>query len=71
MTSTIQHGFNIRKKHSLVLNSAVGDDGAMNTTAKTKKNHRVRAALRTMWQEQVAANRALLRINPSDERRTR
>jgi hypothetical protein len=61
----------MRKEPSLVLKSGVDDDGPMNTTVKTQKNHRVRAALRTMWQEQVAANRALLRINPSDERRTR
>jgi hypothetical protein len=41
----------------------------MTTTRKTQKQHRVRTALRNAWHDQVAANSALLRVNPSDERR--
>ena len=43
----------------------------MNTTAHTAKNRRFRTALRHVWQDQVAANTALLRINPADEKPAR
>jgi hypothetical protein len=66
--STLQHHYIIGKKPSLVLNGRDGHHGDMNTTVKTQKNHRIRTALRNAWRDQVAANRALLRINPSDER---
>jgi hypothetical protein len=61
----------IDKKHSLVLNIEARHHRGMNTTVKTQKNHRIRTALRNAWQDQVAAQRALLRINPSDERLAR
>lgn len=40
----------------------------MNTNHTTQKNRRFRGALRTMWQDQVAANRALLSLTPYYDR---
>lgn len=51
-----------------MLNDLFLHHGDMNTTVKTHKDHRIRTAFRNAWRDQVAANRALLRINPSDER---
>lgn len=42
--------------------------GDMNTNHTTQKNRRFRGALRTMWQDQVAANRALLSLTPYYDR---
>ena len=53
----------IRKKPSLVLNSLGGHHGVMNTTQNPSKFKKVGAFVRYMWDDQVSAQRALLRIH--------
>jgi hypothetical protein len=36
----------------------------MNTNKSTQKGRRIRTSLRSMWQDQVAANRAMLQLRP-------
>jgi hypothetical protein len=36
----------------------------MNTNQSTHKNRHFRTSLRSMWRDQVAANRALLQLRP-------
>jgi hypothetical protein len=36
----------------------------MNTNKNSRKNGRIRTSLRSMWQDQVAANRAMLQLRP-------
>jgi hypothetical protein len=67
MVSTIQHRFNIRKKHSLVLNSRESHHGGMNTNQNASKGRRFRTFMRYAWADQVAAHRALLRVPPYDD----
>lgn len=51
----------VRKKRSLVLNNEAGHNKAMNTNRKPSNSRRIRAFLRYAWNDQVAAQRALLR----------
>jgi len=67
MPAIIQHYCTIRKKHSLVLKSLARDHGPMTTTEKTSKMQRIRAFARYAWGDQVAAHRALLRIQPYED----
>lgn len=36
----------------------------MNTNKSTRKNRRLGTSLRSMWHDQVAANRAMLQLKP-------
>jgi hypothetical protein len=67
MAIIIQHHCIVRKKHSLVLNSSTGDDGAMTENRNPSKARRLTTFVRHMWNDQVAANRALLRTPPYDD----
>lgn len=53
----------IHKKHSLVLNSSDGHHRGMNTNQNSSKVKKVRAFMRYVWDDQVSAQRALLRLN--------
>ena len=67
MPSTIQRDYIVRKYSSLVLNDRTSDDRGMNTTTHTPLNRRLRATLRHAWDDQVRAQRALLRLTPYDD----
>jgi hypothetical protein len=47
-----------------VLKGLSAHHGHMNSHTTTTKNRRLRSSLRNMWQDQVAAHRALLRLTP-------
>jgi hypothetical protein len=65
MVVIIQHHCMVRKKHSLVLNSLVLHHGDMTENKNASKARRVNSFMRYMWNDQVAAHRALLR--PHDD----
>jgi hypothetical protein len=53
----------VRKKHSLVLNNLSGHHGGMNTNQNPSKFKKVGAFVRFVWDDQVSAQRALLRLH--------
>jgi len=70
MLLILQHYFTNRKKHSLVLKGFSRHHGLMNETTKkttTTRASRVRTFLKYAWGDQVAANRALLRVPPYED----
>jgi hypothetical protein len=67
MAATIQQRYTFRKKRSLVLKSRRDHHEGMNTNQKPSTQHRLRTFLRYAWGDQVAANRALLRMPPYDD----
>jgi hypothetical protein len=52
------------KEHSLVLNNRPSHHGLMTTNNTTTRTRRLRGSVRTIWQESVAAHRAMLRLTP-------
>ena len=53
-----------------MLNGFPAHHGDMNTTDTTRKNRRLRGTLRHIWEDSVAAHRAMLRLTPYfDEQR--
>jgi hypothetical protein len=53
----------VGKKHSLVLNGRSRHHGGMNTNRNPSKFKKVGAFVRYVWDDQVSAQRALLRLN--------
>jgi hypothetical protein len=67
MAPTIQHPYIFSKKHSLVLHGAVHHHGHMTENRNPSRNQRFRTFMRYAWGDQVAANRALLKLTPYDD----
>jgi transposase len=49
------------------MNSFSTDHGGMTSHENTSRKHRIRGALRYIWQDTTNANRALFRLPPYDD----